>query len=142
MRLIPTAYRSVSPAAAIPNVLSSVRWVGPTLSPAATTRLLCAFTNHDHQAVAVPRPAVSCAGRQRRRHAGRLWARRLARPARSKYPGDGGTHPACLAIARSSRLAQCSMIMPFRVRNRLVSITTKAFPAGGMAASTMRVSGC
>ena len=62
-------------------------------------------------------------------------------PARSKYPGDGGTHPACLAMARSSRLAQCSVIMPSRVRNQWVWVTANAFPVGGIAASTVAVPG-
>jgi len=34
------------------------------------------------------------------------------------------------------------MIMPFRVRNRLVSITAKAFPAGGMAALHSALASC
>jgi hypothetical protein len=41
----------------------------------------------------------------------RFLARRLATAARRRKLGDGGIQPACLAKARSSRLAQCSMIM-------------------------------
>jgi len=40
-------------------------------------------------------------------------------------------------MARSSRLAQCSVIMPSRVRNQWVWVMANAFPAGGMAASTV-----
>lgn len=78
------------------------------------------------------------------RHTGpgeRFWARRLAMAARSRNPGDGGTHPACLAMARSSRLAQCSAIMPSRVRNQWVCDTANSFPVGGMTVSTVSVPG-
>src|SRR5215472_2784176 len=73
--------------------------------------------------------------------AGRFWARRLASAARSRNAGEGGTHPACLAMPRSSRLAQCSVISPSRVRNQWVWVMANAFPVGGMAASTVAVSG-
>ena len=43
-------------------------------------------------------------------------------------------------MARSSRLAQCPVIMPSRVRNQWVCVMANAFPVGGMTASTMVVS--
>jgi hypothetical protein len=45
-------------------------------------------------------------------------ARRFARAILNRYAGVGGTQPSCLAIPRSSRLAQCSMIRPFSRRNQ------------------------
>jgi hypothetical protein len=51
----------------------------------------------------------------------------LASAARSRNAGEGGTHPACLAMARSSRLAQCSVISPSRVRNQWVWVMANAF---------------
>jgi len=50
--------------------------------------------------------------------------------ARSRKAGDGGTHPACRAMPRSSRFAQCLAIRPSRVRNQWVWVAANSFAGG------------
>src|SRR5215470_4155554 len=66
---------------------------GSTLSPAATAGMSCVVTNHDHQAVAVPRPAPPH-GRSRS-PVGVLNDLRVALKHRGTLPGSAAVDQAC-----------------------------------------------
>jgi len=63
-------------------------------------------------------------------------ALRFARAILTRYAGVGGIQPSCLAIPRSSRLAQCSMITPSSIRNQCDWVIAQGLFVGGKTVST------